>query len=129
MGTLLALACTCRCHLSLPLYLAVLVTVVVVGIWICDRASRDLGVHDHPGIVWDEIAVYLLTMLAAPTGWVCGSPSGWPVPPVRHLEVHSRSAGWTVASAAGSCSTTWSRVIRGGLSAGVGVVAQRANAG
>ena len=71
MGTLLAVGLYLPLsHLSLPLYLAVLVTVVVVGIWICDRASRDLGVHDHPGIVWDEIAGYLLTMLAAPAGWV-----------------------------------------------------------
>ena len=29
------------------------------------QAARDLGVHDHPGIVWDEIAGYLLTMTAA----------------------------------------------------------------
>jgi phosphatidylglycerophosphatase A len=41
----------------------------VVGVWVCDTASRDLGVHDHPGIVWDEIAGFLLTMLAAPPGW------------------------------------------------------------
>jgi phosphatidylglycerophosphatase A len=29
-----------------------------------------MGVHDHPGIVWDEIAGYLLTMVAAPKGWL-----------------------------------------------------------
>lgn len=71
MGTLLAVGLYLPLsRLSLPLYVAVLVLVVVAGIWICDKASRDLGVHDHPGIVWDEIAGYLLTMLAAPTGWV-----------------------------------------------------------
>ena len=25
--------------------------------------------HDHPGIVWDEIAGFAVTMLAAPRGW------------------------------------------------------------
>jgi len=28
-----------------------------------------LGVHDHPGIVWDEFAGFLITMVAAPAGW------------------------------------------------------------
>ena len=28
-----------------------------------------LGVHDHGGIVWDEIAGYLVTMFLAPSGW------------------------------------------------------------
>ena len=42
----------------LPLwgYLLAVVTVSLLGIWLCDRTSRDLGVHDHPGIVWDEFA-------------------------------------------------------------------------
>lgn len=26
----------------------------VVGIWLCGRTARDLRVHDHGGIVWDE---------------------------------------------------------------------------
>ena len=25
--------------------------------------------HDHPGIVWDEIVGYLITMFLAPAGW------------------------------------------------------------
>jgi phosphatidylglycerophosphatase A len=56
-------------RLPLTAYLAALVVVVLAGVWLCDKASRDLGVHDHPGIVWDEIAGYLLTMVAAPAGW------------------------------------------------------------
>ena len=55
--------------LPLPAYLAVVTAVSLAGIWICGRASRDLGVHDHPGIVWDEIAGFLVTMTAAPRGW------------------------------------------------------------
>ena len=26
--------------------------------------------HDHKGIVWDEIVGYLITMIAAPKGWL-----------------------------------------------------------
>ncbi|MCW9078836.1 MAG: phosphatidylglycerophosphatase A [Gammaproteobacteria bacterium] len=71
MGTLLAVAIYLPLsRLSLPVYAAVLLVVILVGIWLCDKAARELGVHDHPGIVWDEIAGYLLTMLAAPAGWL-----------------------------------------------------------
>ena len=41
----------------------------VAGIWICGESARRLGVHDHPGIVWDEITGYTVTMLAAPPNW------------------------------------------------------------
>lgn len=54
-----------------PLWGYVLATLVisVAGIWICGESSRLLGVHDYGGIVWDEFAGLLLTMLAAPVGW------------------------------------------------------------
>ena len=55
--------------LSLPVYLAVTAIVVIAGVWFCDVTARDLGVHDHSGIVWDEIAGFLLTMIAVPDGW------------------------------------------------------------
>ena len=56
--------------LSLPAYLLVVLLVTLAGIWICDKASKSLGVHDHPGIVWDEFAGYFVTMIAAPSGWL-----------------------------------------------------------
>ncbi|MBA2411112.1 MAG: phosphatidylglycerophosphatase A [Gammaproteobacteria bacterium] len=69
-GTLVALPVyTLLQPLSLSLYLAVLVVMLAVGTWICGRASVALGVHDHSGIVWDEIVGYLITMLTAPPGW------------------------------------------------------------
>jgi phosphatidylglycerophosphatase A len=40
-----------------------------VGVWLCGKTAKDLGVHDHPGIVWDEFCGYWFTMLAAPDGW------------------------------------------------------------
>lgn len=50
-------------------YLAVVLALFVVGIWICDVTARQMGVHDHPSIVWDEIVGYLITMIGVPTGW------------------------------------------------------------
>jgi phosphatidylglycerophosphatase A len=49
--------------------LAITVVVVVAGVWICGEGARRLGVHDHPAIVWDEIAGMMIAMLAAPPGW------------------------------------------------------------
>jgi len=40
-----------------------------IGCYLCGESARRLGVHDHPGIVWDEITGYLVTMLAAPAEW------------------------------------------------------------
>jgi len=48
---------------------AITVVVVVAGVWICGEGARRLGVHDHPAIVWDEIAGMMIAMLAAPPGW------------------------------------------------------------
>ena len=57
--------------LELPLMAQVSIAVAlsVAGIWICGSSARKLGVHDHGGIVWDEILGYLVTMAAAPAGW------------------------------------------------------------
>jgi len=50
-------------------YLLVLTAMFVMGVWLCDKTSNDLGVHDHGGIVWDEWVGFLLTMWLAPHGW------------------------------------------------------------
>lgn len=54
--------------LPLVWYLVVTLIVVIVGVYICDRASKDMGVHDHGAIVWDEVAGLLITLIAAPAG-------------------------------------------------------------
>ncbi len=55
----------------LPLwsYLAIVVLLFLVGVGICEQTAEDFGVHDHGAIVWDEIVGYLVTMIAAPSGW------------------------------------------------------------
>ncbi len=49
--------------------LAACVAAVLAGIWICGESARRLGVHDHPAIVWDEVAGMMIAMLAAPQDW------------------------------------------------------------
>lgn len=58
--------------LSAGIYLSVLVVGFALGVFWCERSSRALGVHDHPGIVWDEIVGYWITMFLAPAGpgWI-----------------------------------------------------------
>ena len=55
---------------SLPMYVAVLLVTFTLGVYLCGKTASDLGVHDHPGIVWDEFVGFWLTMLLAPAGWV-----------------------------------------------------------
>jgi phosphatidylglycerophosphatase A len=59
--------------LGLPLQLGIAAAISLSGIWICGESARRIGVHDHGGIVWDEIAGMYITLLAAPptvAGWV-----------------------------------------------------------
>jgi len=51
------------------IYLLSVFLVCVFGIYICGRTAKDIGVHDHGAIVWDEIAGYLITMLFIPISW------------------------------------------------------------
>ena len=55
--------------LALTYYLALVLLLFVAGVAICAHTAQRLGVHDHPGIVWDEIVGYLVTMAFAPAGW------------------------------------------------------------
>ena len=50
-------------------YAAVLLILIAGSIYIAGRSAELLGVHDHSGIVIDEVCGYLLTMMLAPAGW------------------------------------------------------------
>lgn len=56
--------------LPVTIYTALVAVLFIVGIPICAHTARRMGVHDHPGIVWDEIVGYLVTMTFAPPGWL-----------------------------------------------------------
>jgi phosphatidylglycerophosphatase A len=61
--------------LGLEMQLVIAIALIASGVWLCGEAARRLAVHDHPGIVWDEIAgMYLLLLVAAPeiTAWAAG---------------------------------------------------------
>jgi phosphatidylglycerophosphatase A len=67
-GTLLALPIF---HVLHPLmaagdFLLLLGFLYVAGIWICDKAGRNLGVEDHAALVWDEIVAFLLVLFFTP---------------------------------------------------------------
>lgn len=57
---------------DLPLmwYAIITAAITLSGIWVCSYSARKLGVHDHPAIVIDEIAGFLITMFAVPQGWL-----------------------------------------------------------
>jgi len=54
---------------SLIVYSVVTLLVILVGVWICGQAAEKLGEHDFGGIVWDEIAGFLVTMWLIPFTW------------------------------------------------------------
>ncbi len=55
--------------LSLNWLLLVIGVSLLVGIWLCDVSAKSLGVHDHPGIVWDEFVGFWISCIALPAGW------------------------------------------------------------
>ena len=69
-GTLVGIVFFVAMHgLGLPLYLVLLLLLFLGGIWFCERTAKDFGVHDHSGIVWDEVVGYLVGMIAMPLHW------------------------------------------------------------
>lgn len=55
---------------SIELYLVVTLLVLLTGSLVCGYAAKKLAVHDHPAIVYDEVAGFLITMLMVPPGWM-----------------------------------------------------------
>ena len=69
-GTLVAIPVYCLfAQTDSLIYSLLTILVTVVGVRICDIAAEKLGEHDFGGIVWDEIAGYLITMWLVPITW------------------------------------------------------------
>lgn len=69
-GTLLGIPLYLLLHgLPVLVYVGATVLLFFAASWLCGLAARDMGVHDHPAIVLDEVVGYLATMTAAPSGW------------------------------------------------------------
>lgn len=56
-------------NLPTVLGLVFVITMFMIGIRICDVVSHALGVHDHGGIVWDEIVGIWLVLAFIPFDW------------------------------------------------------------
>nr|WP_297349684.1 phosphatidylglycerophosphatase A [uncultured Glaciecola sp.] len=51
---------------SLEVFIFITVISSLVGIYLCGKTARDLKMHDHGSIVWDEIAGMMVTFIAIP---------------------------------------------------------------
>ena len=38
------------------------------GVWICNEMDRELGVHDHKSVVWDEFVAMMMVLACTPPG-------------------------------------------------------------
>ena len=85
-------------RLAAPVFLAVIAILFGLGIWICGRTGRDLGVEDHRGIVWDEIVAFLFVLFFTPRTflWQCAAFALFRFfdavkpGPIRHIEARFR---------------------------------------
>lgn len=53
-------------RLPLTAYVGLTVACLLLGIYVCGRTGKVLGVHDHGAIVWDEFVGLFITMMFAP---------------------------------------------------------------
>ena len=56
--------------LAAPVYIALLAMLFLLGVWVTARTEHDLGVHDHSGIVLDEIVGQLVALFLVPLNLV-----------------------------------------------------------
>lgn len=68
MGTIVGVIIWWLClqGLSLPIYWSVLFFAGLVGIYLCDKTAKDMGVHDAGCIVWDEFVGVWITLAFIP---------------------------------------------------------------
>jgi len=70
MGTLVAIPFAIALkQLDSLLFWVVLIALFWLGVWLCGEVSKKLGVHDHGGIVWDEMVGYWLAVAFIPLQW------------------------------------------------------------
>ncbi len=69
-GTLAAIPLYFLLTLLTPtLYALAVLLMTLAGFYICGKAADDVGVHDHPAIVWDEFVGFFITMFMIPVSW------------------------------------------------------------
>jgi len=69
-GTLAAIPLYLLLTLLTPaLYAVAVLLMTLAGFYICGKTADDVGVHDHPAIVWDEFVGFFITMFMIPVSW------------------------------------------------------------
>jgi len=68
-GTLAAVPLAWFLPQSLLAYTVIVVLAFVLGVWLCEHCTRDLGLHDHGSIVWDEWVGFFIALYALPRQW------------------------------------------------------------
>jgi len=69
-GTLAAIPLYLLLTMLTPIaYAIVVILMTFIGFYICGKAAEDVGVHDHPAIVWDEFIGFFITMFMIPVSW------------------------------------------------------------
>ncbi|QIQ20696.1 phosphatidylglycerophosphatase A family protein [Zophobihabitans entericus] len=67
MGSLVAIPIWLLFYHVAPVYYWIIIAVATIyGCWICDKTAKDMGTHDHGGIVWDEFVGMWITLFFIP---------------------------------------------------------------
>lgn len=53
-------------QLPQELYYLMVLLGICLGVYLCHRTAKDMGVHDHGSIVWDEFIGMWITLVAIP---------------------------------------------------------------
>lgn len=83
-------------RLSNFVFILVLIWAFAIGVWVCDKTGKALGVADYGGIVWDEIVAFMLVLFFTPPGWHWALLSFalfrffdiFKPPPIRYFDTH-----------------------------------------
>jgi phosphatidylglycerophosphatase A len=67
VGSLLGVALAwLTLDLGLNAQIGIALVMLVAGVWLCGESARRLGIHDHGGIVWDEIVGMYAVLIFTP---------------------------------------------------------------
>lgn len=53
-------------HQPIVQQLIIIAVAFIIGVYLCDKTGKALGVADHGGIVWDEIVAMMLVLTITP---------------------------------------------------------------
>jgi len=55
---------------SFHMQLIIIFALFLIGIYVCGKTGKDLGVSDHGAIVWDEIVAMMFVLAFVPRDWL-----------------------------------------------------------